>query len=77
MAVCARGSVLVFYVVFALFSTFWDGRAIFQGRAQMITNFFLYGLITDKTAYDIIHSKHRCLGKIHITIISNYLHIYL
>ena len=27
MAVCARGSVLVFYVVFAgVFSTFWEGK---------------------------------------------------
>ena len=45
MAVCARGSVLVFYAVFArgFFSTFFEGgknmgRAVFQGRARMITN---------------------------------------
>ena len=52
MAVCARGSVLVFYAVFAagFFSTFWEnknvkksmGRAVFQGRAQMITTDFFY-----------------------------------
>ena len=42
MAVCARGSVLVFYAVFAggfqLLGGGDMGRAIFQGRAQMITN---------------------------------------
>ena len=44
MAVCARGSVLVFYVVFAGFfqligeKYIYMGRAVFQGRAQMITN---------------------------------------
>ena len=45
MAVCARGSVLVFYPVFGGgFSTFFGGggqemgRAVFQGRARMITN---------------------------------------
>ena len=46
MAVCARGSVLVFYAVFAVFSTFFflggggiknRGRAVFQGPARMIT----------------------------------------
>ena len=52
MAVCARGLVLVFYVVFTLFFNFWGekkkkmGRAVFQCRAWMITNyFFLYGLL--------------------------------
>ena len=46
MAVCVRESVLIFYAVFAgVFSTFWEnknkkhmGRAVFQGRARMITN---------------------------------------
>ena len=53
MAVCARGSVLVFYAVFAggggfhLFGkmkTKYMGRAIFQGRAWMITNYFYMAL---------------------------------
>ena len=47
MAVCARGAVLVFYGVFAgvFFQLFGKikykksmGRAVFQGRAWMITN---------------------------------------
>ena len=44
MAVCARGSVLLFYAVFAggVQHFFWGGggygSAVFQGRARMVTN---------------------------------------
>ena len=43
MAVCARGSALDLYAVFAGFFFNFSGeknmgRAMFQGRAQMITN---------------------------------------
>ena len=49
MAVCARGSVLVFNEVFAggvqllgKIKKNIGGRAVFQGRARMITNYFFY-----------------------------------
>ena len=44
MAVCARGSVLVFYAAGGFFQLFflgggeYMGQAVFQGGAQMITN---------------------------------------
>ena len=46
MAVCARGSVPVFYALFAGFFQLFGGnkkkenmgRAVFQGRVRMITN---------------------------------------
>ena len=48
MAVCARVSVLVVYAVFAgFFQLFGEkkkymGRAMFQGQARMISNYYFF-----------------------------------